>query len=49
MLGRAEIRILTEAWFRRVKSFELVPGAPRHFRTGTVMALDTLPIRWTRK
>ena len=49
VLGRAEIRILTEAWFRRVKSFELVPGAPRHFRTGTVMALDTLPIRWTRK
>ena len=49
VLGRAEIRILTEVWFKRLASFELVPDAPRHFRTGTVMALETLPIRWTRK
>lgn len=48
-LGRAEIRILAEVWFQRIASFELVPDAPRHFRTGTVMALETLPIRWTRK
>ncbi|WP_199554213.1 cytochrome P450 [Sandaracinobacteroides hominis] len=49
VLGRAEIRILTEVWFSRISSFELLPGAERHFRTGTVMALETLPIRWTAK
>lgn len=49
VLGRAEIRILTEVWFSRIARFELVPDAPRLFRTGTVMALETLPIRWTRK
>lgn len=49
VLGRAEIRILTEVFFSRIASFELMPNAPRHFRTGTVMALETLPIRWTRK
>jgi cytochrome P450 len=48
-LGRAEIRILTEVWFQRIARFQLVPDAPRHFRTGTVMALETLPISWTRK
>lgn len=48
VLGRAEIRILTEEWVKRVPSFQLRPGPKRAFRTGTVMALETLPIRWSK-
>ncbi|MET0364986.1 MAG: cytochrome P450, partial [Sphingobium sp.] len=46
VLGRAEIRILTEEWVKRIPSFRPVPGVPHRFRTGTVMALETLPIEW---
>lgn len=46
VLGRAEIRVLTEEWFRRVRSFRLATSDPRPFRTGTVMALESLPIVW---
>lgn len=45
VLGRAEIRILAEEWFRRIPSFEIAPGE-RGFRLGTVMALEALPLRW---
>lgn len=48
VLGRTELRILTEEWFKRIKSFELVPDEVHHFRVGTVMALENLPIRWTK-
>ena len=48
VLGRAEIRVLTEVWMRRVPSFRLVPGSERPFRTGTVMALESLPLEWER-
>lgn len=48
VLGRAEIRVLTEEWFKRIPAFEIVPGSKRAFRTGTVMALENLPIRWAR-
>lgn len=47
VLGRAEIRVLTEEWFKRVPSFRIVSDEPRDFRTGTVMALETLPLTWT--
>lgn len=47
VLGRAEIRVLTEEWFKRVKRFRLATDAPRPFRTGTVMALEALPIAWS--
>lgn len=46
VLGRTELRILTEEWIKRIPSFEAVPGVPHKFRTGTVMALETLPLRW---
>ena len=46
VLGRAEIRILTEEWFKRVHSFRAVEGERHVFRTGTVMALENLPIEW---
>lgn len=49
VLGRAEIRVLTEEWFKRVQSFRLASEDLRPFRTGTVMALEALPIRWDAK
>ncbi len=47
VLGRAEIRVLVEEWARRVPMFDLVEGSERPFRTGTVMALETLPLEWS--
>ncbi|GGE00240.1 putative cytochrome P450 127A1 [Polymorphobacter glacialis] len=44
--GRAEIRILIETWVRHIPAFRIVPGAVRPFRTGTVMALEALPLAW---
>ncbi len=46
ILARAEIRILTEEWFKRIPSFEAVPGVSHGFRIGTVTAIHSLPIRW---
>ena len=46
VLARAEIRILTEEWVRRIPSFRLVPGAPHRVRAGTVMAIENLPLEW---
>lgn len=46
VLGRAEIRYLTEEWFKRIPSFHIASDEPRAFRTGTVMALETLPLAW---
>ncbi|GAB3378335.1 cytochrome P450 [Spongiibacter taiwanensis] len=45
-LARAEIRILTEEWFKRVPAFELVPAADHGCRLGTVMGIDSLPLQW---
>ncbi|WP_421738066.1 cytochrome P450 [Caulobacter sp.] len=46
VLARAELRILTEEWIKRIPVFAAVPGASHGFRTGTVMALETLPLEW---
>jgi cytochrome P450 len=46
VLGRTELRILTEEWVKRIPSFEAVPGVQHSFRTGTVMALESLPLQW---
>jgi cytochrome P450 len=46
VLGRAEIRILTEEWFKRVPAFSPKAGERHGFRIGTVMALENLPIEW---
>lgn len=48
VLGRAELRILTEEWVRRIPSFEAVPGETHAFRMGSVMALERLPLQWPR-
>ncbi len=46
VLGRAELRILTEEWVKRIPAFRAVPGEKHAFRTGTVMALENLPLEW---
>lgn len=47
VLGRTEIRILTEEWIKRVPAFRATADIRHTFRTGTVMALETLPLEWT--
>lgn len=44
VLGRAELRILTEEWVKRIPSFRSTAGERHAFRIGTVMALESLPI-----
>lgn len=46
VLGRAEIRTLTEEWVKAIPSFAPTPGKEHTFRLGTVMALDSLPLEW---
>ena len=46
ILARAEIRVLTEAWLRRVPAFHAAPGARQGFRIGTVTAIKALPLMW---
>lgn len=46
VLGRAELRILTEEWVKRIPAFTATPGERHAFRMGTVMALENLPLEW---
>ena len=46
VLARAEMRVLTEEWLKRIPSFSLAPGALHKFRLGTVNALESLPLQW---
>jgi len=46
VLGRAELRILTEEWVKRIPAFRATAGERHAFRIGTVMALEALPIEW---
>lgn len=46
VLGRAEVRILTEEWIKRIPVFRATGGARHGFRTGTVMAIEALPLEW---
>lgn len=46
VLGRTELRILTEEWVKRIPSFRAKAGERHNFRIGTVMALETLPLEW---
>ena len=49
ILARAEMRILTEEWLKRVPAFSVQPGVRRGFRTGTVIAIENLPLQWSVK
>lgn len=44
ILARAEIRILTEEWVKRVPKFSAKPGVRHGFRIGTVTAIEQLPL-----
>lgn len=44
VLGRTELRILVEEWFKRIPTFRLAESEPHRFRLGTVMALENLPL-----
>ena len=46
ILARAEMRILTEEWIKRIPKFRLKPGMKHGFRIGTVHAIESLPIAW---
>ena len=46
LLARAEMRIFTEEWVKRIPSFRLQAGVNRGFRAGTVLGLLNLPIEW---
>ena len=46
VLGRAELRILTEEWFKRIPAVTATAGERHTFRLGTVMALESLPLEW---
>ena len=45
-LARAEIRILTEEWVRRIPSFRLAPDSRQKYSVSTVLGLESLPIVW---
>lgn len=47
ILARAEMRVFTEEWLKRVESFRIVPGTRLEWRGGGVMSLAELPIEWT--
>jgi len=46
ILARAEIRVLTEEWLKRVPVFQVERGARSGFRIGTVTAIQSLPLQW---
>lgn len=46
ILARAEMRILTEEWVKRIPRFRLKSGARHGFRIGTVHAIESLPLEW---
>jgi cytochrome P450 len=45
-LARAEFRILTEEWLKRVPSFRLKPDAKQKYTTSTGLGITNLPIEW---
>ena len=46
LLARAEMRVLTEEWLKRIPSFRAKPGVAHPFRIGTVCAILSLPLEW---
>lgn len=45
-LARAEMRILTEEWLRRIPRFRMVPGTDPRSRLAPIIALDRLDLEW---
>ncbi len=49
VLARAEIRIMTEEWTKRIPKFRASPGARPRFKLGCVNALESLPLQWSAR
>jgi cytochrome P450 len=45
-LARAELRVLTEEWIKRIPRFALQPGVEHRHRMGFALALLNLPVQW---
>lgn len=45
-LARAEMRIITEEWLKRVPRFRMVPGTDPRSRLSSIIALDRLDLEW---
>jgi cytochrome P450 len=46
ILARAEMRVFTEEWLKRIPSFRHAPGVKLEWRPGLVMSLPHLPLEW---
>ncbi|MET0987016.1 MAG: cytochrome P450 [Steroidobacteraceae bacterium] len=46
VLARAEMRIFTEEWVKRIPRFQIAAGSKPEWRAGLVMALMHLPLQW---
>ena len=49
LLGRTELKILTEEWFKRMTACEALPDIPHYYGVATVMEFENLPLRWAVK
>jgi cytochrome P450 len=45
-LARAEFRILTEEWLKRIPSFRLAPNAKQNYTVSTGLGINNLPLEW---
>jgi len=45
-LARLEFKIFFEEWLRRIPDFRIDPTAMPRYRTGIIMGLDALQLRW---
>ena len=48
-LARAEMKVFTEEWLKRVPRMHIALGFKPQFRAGLVMALNHLPLEWPTK
>jgi cytochrome P450 len=46
ILARAEMRVFTEEWLKRIPNFRIATGAKLEWRPGLVVALLHLPLEW---
>lgn len=45
-LARLELQVLYTEWLRRVPPFRLDPDGQVRFHAGSIIAIDSLPLRW---
>ena len=46
MLARAEMRVFTEEWLKRIPQMRVVPGTAFEWRPSLVFGLKELPMEW---